>query len=279
MYNTVGNIHCKQAENSFQCFYTEKFGKRLQNTKQGVPPNEKIVEHSKEILNVPLSVFSPVNSSKIAKRSTSDLRKQASLTRVMTRIIKLHNKLNQDTADLASNVELSDALSSHRTKGLESLQDSNLQSALTSLKSKPSDTISNYTDSNYQRSEITNKVINRLGGLVGMGRVPHPNEEISEDNEDTPTKKSSSIGKDSATLKGVSFTESNSDVKDEALCPKIAPTIPTSTPGLASEFQYKIIKGIVDDVVSEHFDQLQDQIQNMHIDLIRQFQVQKVINY
>jgi hypothetical protein len=44
----------------------------------------------------------------------------------------------------------------------------------------------------------------------------------------------------------------------------------------ADQFQYAVIRNIVDEVVSDYHDQLRKDINNMHLELIRQFQMQKI---
>jgi hypothetical protein len=65
--------------------------------------------------------------------------------------------------------------------------------------------------------------------------------------------------------------------KDRAV---LEPSTPDSLPSAGklepTQFQYQVLKSIVHDIVQDHFQSLHEQINDLQIEMIRQFQIQRV---
>ena len=106
------------------------------------------------------------------------------------------------------------------------------------------------------KDSIMAESIKRVGGMIG-GQTPTPLNNL----EMTPSVfLKSAYAQKVASDKG----KENSDPNEE---------------GSVSALQYKIIRDIVEDVVQEHNEQLRNDIQNLHLEILRQFQIQKVFNH
>jgi hypothetical protein len=83
-------------------------------------------------------------------------------------------------------------------------------------------------------------------------------------------------------LAGIRSYNSRLDIQDEITnsykSVEHTKELNTETKGI-SNFQHKLLRSIVDEVAHEHYARIHMELQNMHLDIIQQFQLQKVLKF